>query len=233
MYKLSLPLACLLLVVGCAPKEETVVQPEETSAQVAAVPVVADDAAIAVAELSPAAGRNVGGTVTFRENGDVVEIRAEVSGAPAGNLGFHLHEVGDCSAPDFTSAGGHFNPAGHPHGAPTAAERHAGDFGNITIGEDGSGTLLFTSADLTIAEGPSSVVGRAVVLHEKTDDLATQPTGNAGARIACGVVIRQGGGGGGETPDTAAPADPAAAAATDAPAAPPAVDESAKPNPAP
>jgi Cu-Zn family superoxide dismutase len=218
MSKRIVPVACLLLLAACAPKEETVVQPEETAVQVAPTPVVADENLVAVAQMQPAAGRTVSGTVTFTENGDVVEIRAEINGAPAGNLGIHLHEVGDCSAADFTSAGGHFNPAGHPHGAPTSAERHAGDFGNITISEDGSGILQLTSSDLTVAEGPSSVVGRAVVLHEKTDDLATQPTGNAGGRIACGVVVREGA----VSEPAAAPADAAPATPADAaPAAPP------------
>lgn len=179
------------LVAACAPKEETVVQPEETAAQVVAEPVPGPGVLTAVADLAAATGGTAQGRVTFIQSGDTVDIEAHVSGAPAGSLGFHLHETGDCSAADFTSAGGHFNPTHAAHASPTAAEHHAGDFGNIEIGPEGSGTLQISTTMLSVAEGPSSVVGRAVILHQKTDDLNTQPTGNAGARIACGVVTLQ------------------------------------------
>ena len=97
--------------------------------------------------------------------------------------------TGDCSSADFKSAGGHFNPAGVPHGGPSDAERHSGDLGNIEIGEDGSGTLTLTSDLITLAAGqPTSIVGLAVILHEGTDDLASQPTGAAGGRIGCGII---------------------------------------------
>lgn len=103
--------------------------------------------------------------------------------------GFHIHESGDCTAADFTSAGGHFNPTNAPHGGPDDAEHHAGDLGNIEIGEDGTGTLDLASSMLTLDAGATnSAVGKAVILHAGQDDLETQPTGDAGARLACGVV---------------------------------------------
>lgn len=128
------------------------------------------------------------GTATFSEAEGGVEIHVEVEGAPPGTHGFHVHDVGDCSAEDFTSAGGHFNPTGAPHAGPEDAERHAGDLGNIEIDDAGNGHLMLTSDLLTVAEGPNSVVGRAVILHADPDDLTSQPTGAAGARLACGVV---------------------------------------------
>jgi Cu-Zn family superoxide dismutase len=117
-----------------------------------------------------------------------VRVHVHVENATPGSHGLHVHDKGDCSAPDATSAGGHFNPAGNPHAGPAADYRHAGDFGNIEVGPDGKGELELTSGMLTVKPGPNSVVGRAVIFHEKTDDLTTQPTGNAGARFACGVV---------------------------------------------
>jgi Cu-Zn family superoxide dismutase len=105
-----------------------------------------------------------------------------------GEHGFHLHEKGDCSAPDASSAGGHFNPLHHPHAGPHTAQHHAGDFGNITVKADGTGTMSLTlkGEDAKIAR--EDAIGKAIILHEKADDLKTQPTGNAGGRIACGVV---------------------------------------------
>ena len=145
----------------------------------------------AAAELHGAEGGPLGGTVTFTEAEGRVTVRVEVHDVPgAGEHGLHLHENGDCSAADFSSAGPHFNPAAAQHAGPMDMEHHAGDFGNITIGEDGSGILELTTDLLTVSDGPGSVVGRSVILHAQRDDLTTQPTGASGARIACGVVGR-------------------------------------------
>ncbi len=149
--------------------------------------------ATATANLAGPEGSKVAGKVTFKEISQGVAIVAHLSGVTgAGAHGFHLHEVGECTPPDFTTAGSHFNPAGAPHGARDAAQHHAGDLGNIQVNADGTGTLEFTSHALTVAPGPNSVVGRAVILHEKADDMVTQPTGNAGGRIACGVIKADG-----------------------------------------
>ena len=150
--------------------------------------VAVASAATAHATLSGVAGSHLTGTVSFTETSEGVDIVVAVEHAPPGVHGFHLHEKGDCSAADFTSTGGHFNPTGTAHGAPDAAAHHAGDYGNLTVGEDGKGELKLHSTMLTVADGPNSVRGRGVILHEKADDLTTQPTGAAGGRIACGVV---------------------------------------------
>lgn len=157
--------------------------------QPAAAAEPAKAAHLATAVLAGPPGSQVSGRVTFNEGPQGVAVIAQFTGASGNGLhGFHLHEVGDCTPPDFTSAGGHFNPTGAPHGARDAAQHHAGDLGNIRINADGAGRLELTSHSITVAPGPSSVIGRSVILHEKEDDLVTQPTGNAGGRIACGVI---------------------------------------------
>ena len=129
------------------------------------------------------------GTATFTElpTGGV-RVHVHIEKAPPGTHGLHIHEKGDCSDPKAASAGGHFNPGGMPHAGPMDTKRHAGDLGNIEIGANGTGDLDITSDMLTVKPGPNSVVGRAVVFHEKADDLTTQPTGNAGGRFGCGVI---------------------------------------------
>jgi len=141
----------------------------------------------AVAVLQPAAAGKVGGTIWFEPAGGGVKVKARVTGLTPGTHGFHVHEFGDCSAADFTSAGGHFNPMTQPHGAPKAAARHVGDLGNIEAGADGVATLDWTDSQLAF-DGHHGVVGRAVIVHAKADDLKTQPTGDAGGRLACGVI---------------------------------------------
>jgi superoxide dismutase, Cu-Zn family len=153
----------------------------------AVVSARAESVTKAVAVLSATKGNSVSGTVTFTKVDGGVKIVADVTGLTPGEHGFHVHEFGDCSAPDATSAGGHFNPHHMQHGAPDAAVRHAGDFGNLEA--DASGKAHYERVDATITlEGPDSIVGHGVIVHEKADDLKTQPTGNAGARVACGAI---------------------------------------------
>lgn len=142
----------------------------------------------ATAAIGGRSGSTLSGSATFSQRGGVVHLVVDVTGAPEGVHAVHLHEKGDCSAPDATSAGGHFNPGHMNHGAPDAPQHHAGDFGNMTVGANGHGHLELDSTMLTIAPGDNSVVGRGIVIHAKADDMTTQPTGNAGARIGCGVV---------------------------------------------
>ncbi len=142
----------------------------------------------AKAELAPASKSKVKGTIEFKEVDGGVEVTANVEGLKAGDHAYHVHEKGDCSAPDATSAGGHFNPSNHKHGAPDAEEHHEGDFGNLTAGKDGKATKTFVMKGITLADGPTSIVGKGFIVHEKKDDFKTQPTGNAGGRIACGVI---------------------------------------------
>jgi len=141
--------------------------------------------------LAATSGSTVNGTVTFTTvAAGGVEITANIAGLSPGDHAFHIHEKGDCSAPDATSAGDHFNPNSHPHGAPESKERHAGDLGNLSAGPDGKATMKFVMKDIALDGGALSIVGKAFIVHEKHDDF-TQPAGNAGGRIACGVIAKQ------------------------------------------
>lgn len=145
----------------------------------------------AVVNLKPTQGNNVTGTVQFNEVPGKVRIVADVTGLKPGKHGFHIHEKGDCSAPDATSAGGHFNPEMHKHGAPDSAEHHLGDLGNIEADATGKAHYDRTVDFLTIAVDPNTIAGKAVIVHAQEDDLMSQPVGNAGARLACGVIEKK------------------------------------------
>lgn len=142
----------------------------------------------AAATLAPTAGNRTAGTVTFTPNGDRVRLVASVTGLAAGAHGFHIHEKGDCSAADATSAGGHFNPTNKPHGNPAAGEHHGGDMPMLEADASGNAALDVTLDTVTLREGANSIIGRAVIVHKDPDDYKTQPTGNSGARVACGVI---------------------------------------------
>lgn len=139
--------------------------------------------------MKPTKGNQVSGTVTFEETSKGVRIVADLKGLSPGRHGFHVHEKGDCSAPDAESAGGHFAPGGNPHGAPEnpAEKRHAGDMGNLEAGKDGRARHERVDSVMRL-KGPDSVVGKAVVVHAGPDDLTSQPSGNSGPRVACGVI---------------------------------------------
>lgn len=129
------------------------------------------------------------GTATFSGEKGKVSVKVDLTGAPPGEHGLHIHEKGDCSAPDATSAGGHWNPGAHDHGAPGATNSHLGDIGNITVKADGTVSHTATNPLWEIGTGTDNdVKGKAVVVHAKPDDLTTQPTGDAGDRIGCGVI---------------------------------------------
>lgn len=141
----------------------------------------------AIAVLNPASGSSVTGTVTFTKTGDGVTVVADIGGLKPGKHGFHVHQFGDCSAPDATSAGDHYNPTKHPHAGPDTTPRHMGDLGNLEADASGKAHLELKDKTLKLS-GENSIVGYAVIVHEKADDLKTQPTGDAGGRVACGVV---------------------------------------------
>jgi len=186
-FTATLGLAGLLAIGGCtlAGKSE-----ERKAAGAAATqPMPADRAQAAIEGRS---GSTLTGTAEFTMHGGKLMITVSVKGAPPGIHAVHIHEKGDCSAPDAMSAGGHFNPGGHQHGAPDAKEHHAGDLGNMTVAGDGTGSLMVHSGDLTVAGSENSVAGHAIIIHEKADDFVTQPTGAAGGRIGCGVIVAGG-----------------------------------------
>ena len=146
----------------------------------------------AVAELTNTSGQSVG-TARFTQAGNVVRILVEAKGLPPGPHGAHVHAVGKCDPPDFNSAGPHFNPTNKQHGALNPQGSHAGDLPNLTVGPDGTGRMETTTEQLSLGSGPSSVWdadGSALVVHANADDFKTDPTGNSGARIACGVLVK-------------------------------------------
>lgn len=142
----------------------------------------------ATATLESRSGSAVTGSVRFFAVADGVRVSASVRGLPSnGEHGFHVHENGDCSSPDAMSAGGHFNPHGHPHG-PQGAARHAGDMPSLKADATGRAETTFLLSGVGLGSGPADLKGKAVIVHAKPDDYRTQPTGNAGGRLACGVI---------------------------------------------
>ncbi|MGE5641201.1 MAG: superoxide dismutase family protein [Clostridia bacterium] len=142
------------------------------------------------AELQPTKGNTARGEATFVQTADnQVRVTVTVDGLkPGSEHGFHIHEAGDCSAPDAMSAKGHFNPAGKPHGHPSMADHHAGDLPALKADAGGRATAEATLQGISISAGAASILGRGLIVHADPDDYKTQPTGNSGARIACGVI---------------------------------------------
>lgn len=144
------------------------------------------------AELRTPDGQVVG-TATFTQESAGVRVMAQVRNLPPGTHGIHVHEVGRCEGPDFTSAGAHFNPTTRQHGIRNPAGPHAGDLPNLDVESGGSGRMDALARDLTLGSGPTSVFdpdGSALVIHANADDEMTDPSGNSGGRIACGVIRR-------------------------------------------
>jgi len=142
----------------------------------------------AVANLEPTTGNTAKGTVSFTQRGDRVRVSAQLSGLkPNGEHAFHVHEKGDCSSGDGMSAGGHYNPAGTPHG-PQDAAHHAGDMPSLTADAYGNASATFELSGVAIGSGAADLVGKGLIVHRDADDFKTQPTGNAGPRIACAVI---------------------------------------------
>lgn len=164
-------LSAMLLVAGCAARSGG-----QASAQ---------------ATLQPTQGQNARGNVTFTQLGEQVRVVASFKGLTPGGHGFHIHEKGDCSAPDGTSAGAHFNPSGKKHGHPQQDEHHVGDLPMLEADASGNASLTVTLSGLSLGKGSDSIIGRGVIVHAAPDDFRTQPTGNSGGRVACGVIALQ------------------------------------------
>jgi Cu-Zn family superoxide dismutase len=143
---------------------------------------------VAIAVLHPTAGQHCHGIVRFSAQEDSIKVVADLEGlTPNQKHAFHIHQFGDCSSTDGMSAGGHYNPEGHQHGLPDAENRHAGDLGNVQADTDGKAHYEITVSNISILGQKNPILGRAVIVHAKPDD-GGQPVGNAGGRIACGVI---------------------------------------------
>ncbi|HCD53275.1 MAG TPA: superoxide dismutase family protein [Balneolaceae bacterium] len=173
LFKISL-FALLVFGLNCAKEEKIEIEkiiekPEFTKA---------------VAVVHPLGDSGVMGTVHFTAAENGVNVKAEISGLEPGKHGFHVHQYGDCTAPDGKSAGGHYNPADHEHSGPEEMMRHMGDMGNITADENGVATIDYVDNDIMM----DMIIGRGVIVHAGEDDLTSQPSGAAGARLGCGVI---------------------------------------------
>jgi superoxide dismutase, Cu-Zn family len=152
---------------------------------------IPSDAPRATARLEPTRNNKASGTVNFYQIGNKVRVVANVSGlTPNREHGFHVHEAGDCSSGDGMSTKGHFNPLAKPHAHYSSADRHAGDLPALKADASGNAKLETDLDVITVTPGPTSIVGRGLIVHADPDDYKTQPTGNAGARLACAVIGR-------------------------------------------
>lgn len=189
----AMALVLPLMLVGCnAPPAPPAapVPPPPPAAPPQPPPPVPVASIQATATLAPTEGHNAAGTLILRMQPEGVRIVGHLDGVTAGTThGFHVHETGDCSAPDASSAGPHFNPADHAHGYPGEGEHHVGDMPNLVADADGGLQVDTIIPGATLRDGGSNdIVGRALVLHAQADDYVTQPSGDSGARIACGVI---------------------------------------------
>lgn len=196
MRKAVLLLPAALLLAACTPPSAEVpaaaVPTAETSATSAPAPLQAPAATGGTghAELKPTEGSSTAGSLRFATVDGGIRVTGEVTGLKPGSThGFHVHENGDCSAPDASSAGGHFNPGASGHGRVGQGAHHAGDSDNLVANDQGVAAVDTLLQGASLGDGAASeIVGRGVIVHADADDYVTQPTGNAGARLACGVI---------------------------------------------
>ncbi len=185
--------ACAVLLAACGGESPPPMEQKSAAEPAAAQPQARQTAGStlrAIARMEPKSGSSVSGAVVFTAFEGPMVMGGVLDGGEPGTNAIHIHEVGDCSAADGTSAGPHFNPAGAPHGSPDDPDdqHHAGDLGNITFDEHGQARFDRLLGEELTFEGETGIVGRSVIVHAEPDDFETQPTGAAGARIACGVI---------------------------------------------
>lgn len=182
-----------VLVAACGQRDPAPQPPNAAATATPSTPPIttpAPSTAGAIVQLAPTQGHSARGSLALSMEGNDVRLTGTVEGLPPnGEFGFHIHENGDCSAPDASSAGGHFNPANTPHGSPAGSAHHAGDLLNMKSDAQGVAQVAATARGVTLNSGANTdVTGKAVVVHEKADDYTSQPAGDSGARIACGVI---------------------------------------------
>lgn len=190
MIRLIVPaVVAMALVVGCEhmPWHKDKNESKKMGGEGAMKTAVAEIAPAKAASTRPAWGKPAG-AITFMQMDEKVHITGEITGLPPGKHGIHIHEKGDLSAPDLMSTGGHYNPDKHPHGGPSTSPVHAGDLGNLTADSSGKATIDLTVDDISVGGAKNDILGKAVIIHAKEDDFKSQPAGNAGARIAGGVI---------------------------------------------
>ena len=177
--------AAVASLAACASRNTQTGEPNENNPRTAASALLTSAAG---GTPQPNPQSPVQGTVKFSQVRDVVSVSGSVTGlAPNARHAFHVHEKGDCSSPDFNSAGGHFNPTGQPHGAHNSGKHHVGDMPELMTDANGTANISFNSSSLKL-RGPNSIIGKAVIVHAAPDDVNAQPSGNAGARLVCGVI---------------------------------------------
>lgn len=168
---------------------KTVIAVTAATVLLAACQTMPPESPRATAQLQPTKGNKTFGEATFEQVGNKVHVVVYVQGLkPGREHGLHIHEAGDCSSGDGMSTKGHFNPFGKPHAGHGSAERHAGDLPPLKADKSGRAKVDVQLDIITVTPGPGSIVGRGLIVHADPDDYKTQPTGNAGARIACGVI---------------------------------------------
>lgn len=198
---LSLIFCATLIFTGCKNEnKENEDMENQSETEMSATDMNTEDASeeemtqTAVAQIEAKSGSNVNGTVTFTEENGEVTMQANLNGLSEGKHAIHIHEAGDCSAEDGTSAGGHWNPTNENHGEWGSSEGyHKGDIGNLEVGSDGTGTISRTTDEWCIGcDDPNkNIVGKAIIVHEGVDDFTSQPSGAAGKRVACGVIKQE------------------------------------------
>lgn len=210
----------LLVLLGACQPEPAEPEPGEMSSQEADAMKDAQEAAantkrsapkrVAEVQLAATEGNRAGGTVRFLPENSTVRVEGKITGLEPGAHGLHIHANGDCSAPDASSAGSHFSPSvDDPHGSPHALphQHHVGDLGNVTAGADGTAEVMVESPELKLS-GPDSIIGKALIVHAGRDDFKSQPSGDSGARVGCGVIreaAQSAGAAGADTNDTMPP----------------------------
>jgi Cu-Zn family superoxide dismutase len=180
-------LATITVVLLLATLLVTAAEPNQNVRTAAQKEVSKDAPTKAVCLLTPTKGSKVSGKVIFTQKADGIDITGEITGLTPGKHGFHVHEFGDLGSDDGMATGGHFNPDKEKHGGPHDKERHVGDLGNVEADDTGKVTLKATDKMIQL-HGPHSIIGRGLIVHAKADDLKSQPTGDAGGRVAQGVI---------------------------------------------